>query len=93
MFQQARRHANLLIHDLSSVSGACEDQCMNTKRKVRGIRAPSVRAGRSLGVVPHAHLCEGGIVRKTYLGFSLKHAAKRAQRALGRPASIQLGVS
>lgn len=51
---------------------------------VHGIKVPSIRTGRTFGLLPHAHLCEAGVIRMTFVGFTLKHARKRAQRALGR---------
>lgn len=63
---------------------------MTNRDEVRGIKIPSVRAGHTLGFLPHAHLCEAGIVRMTFLGFTMKHAAKRAQRAFGSPVTVQL---
>lgn len=66
---------------------------MNEQKKTRIMTIPSVRAGRSLGFLPHAHLCDAGVVRKTFLGLTMKHAARRARRNVDGPLQVQIGMA
>lgn len=53
------------------------------------LKIPSVRAGHSTLGMPHAHLCEGGVVVRTFWGFTLRHAIGRARRAAPGVAQVQ----
>lgn len=66
---------------------------MFKQRQVLSTQILSVRAGRTLGFLGHAHICDGSVLRRTLLGWTPRHAARRAIRAIGITIPIQIGFS
>lgn len=42
----------------------------------------TVQTGKTFGFVPHAHICDGSVVKVTVLGWSTAHATRRAQKVI-----------
>ena len=74
------------------VSGAGEGSFM---RRIRGLTSGtilSIRAGTSRGILGHAHVCDGSVVRATLIGLTPQHAVSRAKKLVQRPAIVQIGM-
>ena len=71
------------------VSSSCDDCGMSFQGRSTGKPILSIRAGRSIGMLGHAHICDGSAIRRTVLGLTPRHAAKRATRMVGRPVPTQ----
>lgn len=61
-----------------------------TPQSLDSAQIVSIRAGRTLGVLSHAHIYDGGVVRQTVLGFTPRHAARRAMRIIRQPVPTQI---
>lgn len=42
----------------------------------------SIRKGAFWGIFGYAHICEGSVVRSSVLGWTPRHAEKRAEKRL-----------
>ena len=66
---------------------------MNHPNQLQAMKMPSIHAGRSFGILGHAHVCEGSVVRKTFIGWSPSHAVKRAKKMFNKSVPVQIGFS